>query len=239
MFIVIGLIVIAAAAVFFYVTKRDMSAELNRLNAVCGRISAFEEEWAGQVKPALEEAIYKQDDAGNDALSRFEEASKSVGSALENVLVPLNKNLETLTGLMETGRGMTIEHLTAFLDDNFKKMTALCERLEAVSEKMQSSYDTIIALSETQKPDSNALNKQAALLMEMKQSLVRYQEGAYGKELNALETVCDSLDENAAQTFASIDATVKACTEKLSGAFEEFYKLCMVISERTKHEENE
>jgi hypothetical protein len=64
MFTVIDLILIAAAAVFFYVAKRDISAELNRLNAVCGRISAFEEEWADQVKPALEEAIYKQDDAG-------------------------------------------------------------------------------------------------------------------------------------------------------------------------------
>jgi hypothetical protein len=239
MLIVIGLILIAAAAGFFYVTKRVISAELDRLNAVCGRISVFEEEWAGKVKPALEEAILKQDDAGTDALSRFEAASESVGAALENVLLPLNKNLETLAGLMETGRGLTIENLTVFLDDNFKKMTALCERLEAVSGKMQSSYDNIIALSETQKPDINALNKQATLLVEIKQSLAEYQEKAYDKELNALETVCDSLDKNAAQTFASIDTTIKASTEKLSGAFEEFYKLCMVVSERAKHEENE
>jgi hypothetical protein len=234
MSVIFGIISLVVVGVFIYFMKRHLDAELARLNTLGRKIDEFEKDWFNTVKPALIASVSKQDEDALRALDVFLAASKESSSTLEAALSQLNKNLEAITGLMTAGRGLTIEDLTGFLNDNMQKTSALCTNLESIGENLSSSYKSIIGISGKQKIDINALNKQAALIADIKESFTKYQTAAQEKELARLASLCDALDKNSSAAFASVSETLKACTEKLSGSFDEFYTLCEIVSERAQ-----
>ncbi|MDR3266057.1 MAG: hypothetical protein LBT24_00605 [Tannerella sp.] len=230
--VIFGIISLCAVGTFIYLMKRRLDAELERLNGLGSNIDV--KDWFNTVKPALIASVSKQDEDALQALDVFVAASKESNGALETALSQLNKNLESITGLMSAGRGLTIEDLTNFLNDNMQKISALYTKLESVGEKIVSSYDSIISITGKQKVDINALNKQAALITDIKKSFAKYQSGSQEKELAHLTSLCDSLEANSSAAFVSVAETLKACTEKLSSTFDEFYALCQIVSQRTQ-----
>jgi hypothetical protein len=180
-----------------------------------------------ELKPTVLSALNSEiNDKLLTAVKSFSEDDEKRCSMLINSTNNLSLKLDEFNQLQKENTIISAQSVVNSLDDILSKSSELNNIFDKTNAELNDLLPNLIKISNKKKLDINAINQNAALLYDLKQSFSSYKSKALSLELTHLEKVTSSLENDIDRTFTSIDATITKNTENLLVAYEKFFAIC-------------
>jgi hypothetical protein len=179
------------------------------------------------LRPLVLEALQSPErDRLAAAVNAFSEAEQQRSEALLRNSNQIAEKIDAFIALQQAGNGITAQNVSAAFLETLEKVESLGAALNEVNNKMASSLDHLTLLSDRSKIDINALNRNAALLSDLRRLFVTYKSDAVSAEILHLQAVTKSLEEEVVKTFESIEAAISKNIESLQSGYGSFFDMC-------------
>jgi hypothetical protein len=188
-----------------------------------------------ELKPVILDSL-KSDNANQllAAVNAFAESDKSRCNMLLNNTLLATEKLDKLLNLNESTKAITWENIASSFGQNLESVSNISEALNAICDNINKTLPALTKLADKSRIDINAINKNAKLLFELRESLSGYKSSAISKELEHLEKVAATLEGTISNTFANIDSTISDSDKDLRAGYDAFFKICEQFNQTVK-----
>ncbi|MDR2194420.1 MAG: hypothetical protein LBP19_08150 [Treponema sp.] len=185
-----------------------------------------------ELRPAVLNAL-KSEDTNRllSAVNIFSATNTKRCDMLLQSTTDMTAKLDEFIKLQSGTEVITWQNITGFFNDALKKINELNSTLSVICEHINAIMPKCTELADKTKVDINAMNKNAALLLELKQLLSAYKSDAFSVELHHLERITDSLEHTISGTFTSIDTIIKKNADDLRSSYDKFFAICETFNE--------
>jgi len=166
-----------------------------------------------------------------DAVVKFEEANASLADKLSSHTETLSCKFDELINMQQKMNGINSQSVLLSLDDSISKYREINAHIQAISENIRNSFESIISLSKYREDEINAINKNTELLSDIRERFKNYQSEAFNTELEQLQAITVSLDNNISRAFVSASSIITQNFEKLEEGYDKFFDLCKALRE--------
>jgi hypothetical protein len=181
---------------------------------------------ANALRPHILDMInHPENNTYNSAADELAKTSKQLTLSLLQTTNEMSEKLDEFLKLQKANSGINPQNITADFAEIAEQANVLNTALTQIFEKIGASFETLSHIVKTKKTDINALNKNTALLREIKLMFENYKNDAVAAEIAHLAQTTTALQNNAANVFAAIEVSVKQNTENLSASYEAFFTL--------------
>jgi hypothetical protein len=165
----------------------------------------------------------------NTLLSAITVLSKTVekeSALLMHTTSSMSLKLDEFIQLQKSHEDITYQNVADSLGEALKKAAELGTAFDAICTRIDRSLSGLIEITKMNKVDINAINKNAALLSEIKELFTAYKSDALSAEISHLQQVTNTLKNNISTVFALIEETIKRNASGLSASYEKFFETC-------------
>jgi hypothetical protein len=166
-----------------------------------------------------------------EAVDKFTSANSILSNELSSHTTMLSARLDKFLNIQQKTNGINAQTVLLSLDDCIKKFSEVYENMRGIARDVENSLNSITALSESKSFEINAINKNTDVLSDIRGQFKTYQSEALSSELNHLQKITESLENNISKAFLSIDSAVTQNLSRLETGYERFFDMCKTLSE--------
>jgi hypothetical protein len=166
-----------------------------------------------------------------EVVNKFEETNAALVNSLSLHLKMLSEKLDELINTQKTANGISARSVLVSLDDSIAKYGEINAHIREISESMRSSLEDMTRLSKNRKDEINAINKNAGLLLDIREQFKTYQSEVFRRELAQLQAITASLDTNVSKAFVSASNVITQNFERLEEGYDKFFDMCKALGE--------
>ncbi|GMO69868.1 MAG: hypothetical protein Ta2A_18280 [Treponemataceae bacterium] len=160
------------------------------------------------------------------ALNNFWESAKICCETISESSASMNAKLDEFIALQNSADVVTWQNVTQSANDALQTIKESGKTLNVICSGISKTLPKFAKLSDKSKIDINVINKNSALLFELKELLSSYKSETLATELAHLGTVAETLENSIGNTFTSIDTTITQNAEDLRKGYEAFFDVC-------------
>ncbi|GMO38918.1 MAG: hypothetical protein Ta2B_18410 [Termitinemataceae bacterium] len=198
------------------------------------RISNLDLVLINKFKPNMITALQKEEfnqKLLHSGITSLTDSNKEIFEILQNTTLDMTKKLDEFINMQREGKIVTLDDVTASFDENLEKINELNILLSVICDKINDTLPKFTELSDKTKIDINAMNKNAALVLELKEQLSAYKSRELSEEINHLERITTSFEDAVISTFKSIETTITQNANDLRSSYDTFFGVCSNFNE--------
>ena len=166
-----------------------------------------------------------------ELMSKFIDTNSALNENLKNSTSMLTETLGAFCGKTHDNQFVSYQDMIDTMQSGIDKIADLTRSYEEITGNINKALSAVNEMASTPQQSIQAINNNAALLIEVRDKFANYREQAYIEELDSLKKVTSSLGDTAAAAFKSIDTTVKTTTQNLNESYSRFLELCTKFNE--------
>jgi hypothetical protein len=166
-----------------------------------------------------------------EVVNKFEGTNITLTNELSLHSKMLSAKLGELINLQQKTNGINAQSVLLSLDDSIAKYREINAHIQAISESIRGSFESITSMSENRENEINAINKNTELLSDIRERFKTYQSEAFTTELAQLQTITASLDSNVSKAFISAGNVITQNFKRLEEGYDKFFDMCKALSE--------
>jgi len=166
-----------------------------------------------------------------DAVNKFEGANTALADSLSSHSKMLSNKLDELINLQNRMNGINAQSILLSLDDSIIKYREINAHIQAISENIKNSFESITKLSENRIEEINTINKNSELLSNLREQFTNYQSEAFKIELAQFKEIAASLDNNVNKAFNSAGNVIMQNFKRLEDGYDKFFDMCKTLSD--------
>ena len=163
-------------------------------------------------------------------LAKFTEINTILDENINKSALLIDKKLDEFISLKQNDKLVSYSDTLNALQVGMEKSAELCSSYSQIAENINTSLSGLNDLISIPKTDIQIINKNAALLYELKNNFKNYKDTSTEAEILNLKNVTKSLAFNADSAFTSIETALKKTTENLSASYGRFFEMCEKFS---------
>ena len=166
-----------------------------------------------------------------ELMSKFIDTNTALNENLRNSTSLLTEALGVLCGCKQENKFVSYHDMIGTMQSGIEKIGEMTNSYEEITGNINTALSGINELASIPKPSIEAINKNASLLMEIRDKFSDYKEKAYIEELEHLKKLSSVLGDSVNSTFEAVEKTVNATTKKLDESYNAFQELCIKFNE--------
>lgn len=166
-----------------------------------------------------------------ESINKFEGVNTTLANSLSSHSKMLSIKLDELINLQNRMNGINAQSILLSLDDSIIKYREINAHIQAISENIQNSFESITKLSENRIDEINTINKNSELLSNLREQFTNYQSEAFKIELAQFKEIAASLDNNVNKAFNSAGNVIMQNFKRLEDGYDKFFDMCKTLSD--------
>jgi hypothetical protein len=165
-----------------------------------------------------------------DIVNKFESSNTVLANKLLMQSEMLSTKLDELINIQQKMNGINAQSVLISLDDSIAKYREINAHIQVISENILNSFENITMISKSREDEINAINKNAGLLLDIREQFKNYQSDIFKTELDQLQMITTSLDNNVNKAFVSAVNVITQNFERLENGYDKFFDMCNLLN---------